>query len=196
MFVTVSLISRWTRRRAFLKLLLCPLLYDIQQLHFVVVFGSSLTFACCSTLLHVAACCCLLVHFALVSSFCCILLYFCRWFVAMPYTTVYINPPPGRCPCSRYLHSWNSVGAKKVGVGNTQLRAFRRDVIQYWHPRGCRAIEFGKPSQGGVIHTVRRIYEFCGIFCIFFAFYVLHFFFRRCCASYSTNAFCWCLGLV
>ena len=39
-------------------------------------------------------------------------------------------------------------------VGNISRRAFRRRIVRYWHPLGCRAIELGKPPQGGVMHTV------------------------------------------
>lgn len=38
----------------------------------------------------------------------------------VPYTMVYVTPPPGLIFHARYLHSWDSissVGAKKAGVG-------------------------------------------------------------------------------
>ena len=73
----------------------------------------------------------------------------------VPYTTVYITPaPPGPMFHGRNLHSWSSAGAKTVGVGNISLRAFRRRIVWYWHPLGCRATELGKRPQGGVIYTV------------------------------------------
>ena len=69
------------------------------------------------------------------------------------------HTPLGRCFHARYLHSsWTSAGAKNVGVGNISPRAFRRRIVRYWNPLGCRAIDLGKPPQGGVIHTVLRVY--------------------------------------
>ena len=45
-------------------------------------------------------------------------------------------------------------GDKKVGDGNISPTAFRRRIVRYWHPLGCRAIELEKPSYGGVMYTV------------------------------------------
>ena len=72
--------------------------------------------------------------------------------------------PLGRCcminiftNCSwNSWNSWNSVGAKKVGVRNISPRAFRRRVVRYWHPRGCRVIELGKTPEGDVIYIIYR----------------------------------------
>ena len=51
----------------------------------------------------------------------------------------------------RHRHSWNSAGAKKVGVGNISRRAWY--IVRYWHPLGCGAVELGQPPQEeGVIH--------------------------------------------
>ena len=55
-----------------------------------------------------------------------------------------------------YLYSWNSVGAEDVGAGNILSRAFRRRIVRYWYPLGCRAIELRKPPQGGVMCDVNR----------------------------------------
>ena len=49
----------------------------------------------------------------------------------------------------------DSVGAKKIGVGNFSAGAFRRRIVRFWHPLGCRAIELGKQPQGGVIKHCR-----------------------------------------
>ena len=72
-----------------------------------------------------------------------------------PMATVYdgvYHPPPGRFH-GRYLHSSDRVGAKKVGIGSISPRAFRRRVVRYWHPVGCRAIKLGKwPPRGRDIH--------------------------------------------
>ena len=63
--------------------------------------------------------------------------------------------PPEPIFRGRYLHSWDGAGAKKLGVGNISPSAFRKRIVRYWHPLGCRAIELGKPPpQGGVIYTV------------------------------------------
>ena len=62
---------------------------------------------------------------------------------------------PGSIFHGRYLHTWNSIGAEKVGVENLSRRAFRRRIVRYWHPLGCRAIELGKPLQG-VLYTVEE----------------------------------------
>ena len=101
-------------------------------------------------------------------------------YIALPYTTVclshplyiycitvydgvFITPPWGDFPwsISPQLGYNNSVGAKKVGVRNISSRAFRRRIVRYWHywhSLGCRAIDLGKPPQGGVIcDTHRRI---------------------------------------
>ena len=43
---------------------------------------------------------------------------------------------------------------KMVGVRNISSRAFRRHIVRYWHPLGCRAIGLAKPPQGGVMYTV------------------------------------------
>ena len=46
---------------------------------------------------------------------------------------------------------------QKVGVGIISPKAFRRRIVRYWHPLGCRAIGLGKPPQGEVINKVSRI---------------------------------------
>ena len=54
------------------------------------------------------------------------------------------------------LHTWNRADAKKVCVANNLARAFRRHIVRYWHywhPLGCRAIDLGKPPEGGLIYT-------------------------------------------
>ena len=43
---------------------------------------------------------------------------------------------------------------KMVGGGNVSPGAFRRRVVRYWHPLGCRAIELGRPPREGVMYTV------------------------------------------
>ena len=68
--------------------------------------------------------------------------------VVVPYTTVCITHPPGPFFHDQHLHSWNSVDAKNVGVGNISPRALRRRIVRDWHPLGCRAIELGKPPRG------------------------------------------------
>ena len=66
-----------------------------------------------------------------------------------------LSYPLGPISLARYLHSWNGVGAEKVAVVNISSGAFRRRrVVRYWHPLGRRAIELGKPPQGGVMYTV------------------------------------------
>ena len=51
--------------------------------------------------------------------------------VDVPYTTVCITHPPGPFFHDQHLHSWNSVDAKNVGVGNISPRAFRRRMISF-----------------------------------------------------------------
>ena len=48
---------------------------------------------------------------------------------------------------------------KNVGFGSISPKAFRRRMVRYWHPLGCRAIELEKPPKGGVIYAVRRIWQ-------------------------------------
>ena len=86
------------------------------------------------------------------------------------YTAMYITPPPwADFPWSITPQlSWNSAGAKRVGVGNVSPRAFRRRFVRCWHPLGCRAIELGKPRKGGVVYTEffgRPDYFRCALVC-------------------------------
>ena len=46
------------------------------------------------------------------------------------------------------------VSAKTVGVGNISPRPWRKRIVRYWHPLGCRAIGLGKPPQGCVTYTI------------------------------------------
>ena len=43
---------------------------------------------------------------------------------------------------------------KRASVGSILSRAFRRRMVRYWHRFGCRAIDLGKPPQGGVMYTL------------------------------------------
>ena len=50
------------------------------------------------------------------------------------YAKAYItlSQPPAPIFPARYLHStWNSVGAKMIGVANMPPRPFRRRIVQY-----------------------------------------------------------------
>ena len=62
-----------------------------------------------------------------------------------------ISHPPGSIFHARYFHGGNCTGARKVGVRNISSSAFRRRIVRYWNPLGCRAIEPVKPPQWGVI---------------------------------------------
>ena len=62
--------------------------------------------------------------------------------------------PSGLMFHARCVHSWNSLGTKKVGFGTISPRASRTRIVRCWHPLGRRAIELGRPPQGGVVHTV------------------------------------------
>ena len=50
----------------------------------------------------------------------------------------------------RYLHSWNSAGARKVGVGIASPRAVRRRVVRPSHRLGCGAINRAWETDPGV----------------------------------------------
>ena len=52
------------------------------------------------------------------------------WGTVRPYTTVYVTPSPGSVFLGRYLHTWNTVGAQKLGVGNVSPRAFWRFMFR------------------------------------------------------------------
>ena len=56
---------------------------------------------------------------------------------------------PGPVFHARCLHSWNSVRAKQIGIGNISPRASRRRIVRCWHPLGCRAIELGPTAPRG-----------------------------------------------
>ena len=60
-----------------------------------------------------------------------------------------ISHPSGPTFHARYLHGRNSADAEKVSIGNISPGASRRRIVRYWHPLGCRAIELGRPPQGG-----------------------------------------------
>ena len=49
---------------------------------------------------------------------------------------------------------------KEVGIRNVSPRAFRKRIVRYWLPLGCRAIELETPLQGGVIHNVVPVYGY------------------------------------
>ena len=71
-----------------------------------------------------------------------------------------LSHPPAPIFRARYLHRWNSAGVpRRSGVGNMSPRAFRRPIVRYRHPLGCRAIDLGKRSQRGVIYIVL----YCGL---------------------------------
>ena len=81
------------------------------------------------------------------------LLVYCTTYV--PYTLVYIMPPPGPNVHGRYLDIWNRVCAKKVGVGNTSPGAFRISIVRYWHPSWLSSkSSLESRPRGGVIHGV------------------------------------------
>ena len=71
----------------------------------------------------------------------------------MPYTPVHITPPPlGRFSLNtRYLESWNSVGANKnkVGDGKTSWKMCRSVLPPFFSVAGLLSLE--KPAQGYVI---------------------------------------------
>ena len=69
---------------------------------------------------------------------------------SVPYTTASIyHTPLGRFSMLDISTAVGIVSVpKEIGVGNISPRAFRRRIVRYWHPLGCRAIELGKPPQG------------------------------------------------
>ena len=77
-----------------------------------------------------------------------------QWLLPTVCDGVHHTPPHmGRFFHGRSLHTWNySVGAQNVDVGKSRrLELFEAVSFGIWHPLGCRAIELGKPPQGGVI---------------------------------------------
>ena len=58
--------------------------------------------------------------------------------------------PPEPTFHARYLHSWNSAGARKVGVGIASPRAVRRRVVRPSHRLGCGAINRAWETDPGV----------------------------------------------
>ena len=80
--------------------------------------------------------------------------------IAMSHTTVYITPAPhGPIFHARYLHSWSSSGAKKVGVGNISPRVFRTRIVWYRHPLGLSRHRAWKTAPEGCdMHRSRTRY--------------------------------------
>ena len=74
------------------------------------------------------------------------------------------DTPPGPIFHARYLRSWNSVGAKEVGVENISPRAFRRCIVQYLSTRFVvEQIELGETAPG-VCCIHRSIYAVVLVF--------------------------------